>query len=157
MSRTYRLRRDKSKVSQKFGDGHFSLHIEASDSVWRSAIVHGLYNCPCQLLGLPILEYKVTDYKWFEVTENSHRKCLRQLNIHSWMLGEDWIKPLVSEPRYKIAPMYCHEYARPGRRTGRGRSTSWRITSKKSGERSKRRAVKMLLRKFFISGDDSDL
>lgn len=152
MSRTYRLRHEKSRVAHRFTDGRFTMHVEEVHNYWKAVVVHGIWGLPCVHLGKPILEYGLNSYSWFDVTYHSHDKCWTQLG-DSWHVRHKHLDSLIPGPSLKIAAMHYHEYARPGRRSGRGRS--WARGDEFHEKKGDRKKMNMTMRHVNVTLDDS--
>ena len=148
MSRTFRLRRYKTKFTQKYSDGKFTLHIHEVDGCLRSILVHLILNEPCKDEGKPIIEYIKYHNQLIRIT-NAHSHCVHTV-IHNWTVLDQLLNKLGGINRYSINSVDRHPYARPGRR----RRYKYRYP-KVFNHKVKRKQLNTNMRKVLITLDDS--
>ena len=104
MGRTYRLRHEQSLIARKFTDGNVEkYHLVQSDR-WAALTVHGIYGYPCETVDGD------------GGAAGRHFSCCFFQFIRPWHMRRDAVRQLAGDRPLTIAPMYCHEYAKPGRK-----------------------------------------
>ena len=116
MSRTYRLRHSKSRISAKWADGCFTAARSQAVNKVLDLVVHGIYNLPCIIEGQPNAygKWDCEDYYW-SAHQRTHEECMRaagmRLTYNDIRVLERWI----SGTAWPISNLHWHPYARPGR------------------------------------------
>ncbi len=153
MSRTERLRHDRRKDSPRYTDSACTNYIVSINASRIYTIIHDVFGAPCLIKGKPLIEVDGEAfrlYKYYDVIVNDHRKCWThffesRLDLHQILIR------YMGKPKYSVATMCYHPYAREkGRRGARSRHAR---SMEDFDAKSARRCAKMKLHKLIETGD----
>src|SRR3990167_3513151 len=114
MSRTYRARHTRTKISKKWADGSFTASMATDKNRTWELIAHGIFNFPCKIDGQ--LNAYPTEEQWSPLwtsNERTHEICVK--SILRWRQADILERCCSPIPRYNIANLHEHPWINSSR------------------------------------------